>query len=249
MRHTKPEEDYFSPGFHNFVESITAAKAGGEVRYPKGCFDTRVGKSESVHEWFKRLVDGSLKGRPEAAAMEDRMAVFAHMGVSQDRIHTASIQVLIVAEDLCSFYLDPSEKHWYLRMDYDPACLGELFNHPQPHVHTSPHGTPRFVLPCLPSGNAIGDFFDFVYRNFFHEQWLGWARHAFEKWARNSMDPEAGQQFDVITEAFRAGKHEILCAAFAKQLVGMKAACADIKAGVLPFRVPTQEAGALTYEF
>jgi hypothetical protein len=66
-------------------------------------------------------------------------------------------------------------------------------------VHVVAEGAPRFAVPMgAHDGDIIGWFLDFVYRNFFHDEWLNWARRVAKM---RKIDT-----FDKLVLAFANGK-------------------------------------------
>lgn len=245
MSYPRPVEDYFSSGFRNLVVAICSHQNRSEAHFPYGCHETRISSQDSVHTWFTRLVDNQLKGRVEECAVETNMGVFAHLRYRDGLIAYANIQVIVAEADLETFYLDDKTPCSYFRFDYDLDCLGKMFKEPQPHVHTVPEGAPRFGQH-LQRGNAVVDFFDFIYRNYHHAKWISWARYAYSR-----EGPALGREEDVfkpIEEAFKANKHQELVSIYGNSLGHVKAACCALKDKLFAARIDITTAATLGYE-
>ena len=241
----RPDYDYFSPGFRNFLELI---KPYGrkEVLFPSGVAEARIGKQEHVHPWFRRLVDSALDSHVERCAVEENMGVFARLQYRDkgEIITHVNLQVLVTETDLETYYLNPDTRARYFRLDYDPDRLGPIFKEPLPHVHSRPVGAPRFSM-WAPTGNVVVDFFDFIYRNFYHENWLGWAKHAYSRWQRST----GTDIFVPIEEAFKTKDgHTVLVSEYEKQLRDIKSACRTLKDRIFTARINAHSSKLLTYD-
>lgn len=245
MSYLKPEEHYFSPGFRNLIVAIYPHKAKKEAHFPFGCHQTRCSGQETIHEWFCRIIDTQLEGAVEKCAVETNMGVFAHLRYDEASIAYANIQVLVAEADLETYYIDSRTRCSYFRFDYDLGCLGEIFKEPHPHIHSAPEGAPRFGPP-IQHGNAVLDFFDFIYRNFHHEKWIEWARFAYDR-----EGPFFGREEDIfepIEAAFKANKHQELVSVYSKPLGHMKAACRSLKDKLFTGRIDLATAATIAYD-
>jgi hypothetical protein len=235
-------DNFFSQCFCDLLEGI-APYGRTEARYPAECKDHRISEGEGAHGWFKRLIDGPLEGRVERCAVEQNMAVVAHLEYAGEKITYANIQVLVAEADLESFYCDDAIRSWYFRLDYDLRCLGPLFKEPLPHIHCLPEGEPRFHCPA-PTGNAVVDFFDFIYRNFHPEKWRDWAHRAY---AASLLQGEK-DLFEPIKAAFATNEHEALMTKYSDGLIALKRVCRNLKDDVFRHRIDPELADALSYD-
>ena len=169
--------------------------------------DAKWRRSETLHQWFKRLVDKHCKRRPEVLALEDNIAILAMLSWDNQRIIYASVPILIVPGCTLTEYYNGKAKSdgIYLRLDVSYNPLGEMFSHPLAHIHIGNGNTPRFALPGGANGNVLMDFLEFVYLNFAYEKWQNWAK---QQWMRKY--PAREQEFDLIFEAFKESRIQIL---------------------------------------
>lgn len=180
-----------------------------QTAFPMG-LDSDDGKwrrSETLHQWFKRLVDKHCDGQAAELALEDNIAILALLNWDKQRIIYASVPILIVSGcTLAEYYSGKaSSEEIYLRLDlsYDP--LGEMFSHPLAHIHFGNHKDPRFALVGGTNGNVLMDFLEFVYRNFAYAKWQKWAK---QQWMHKY--PAREQEFDLIFQAFKESRLQIL---------------------------------------
>ena len=154
----------------------------GETYYPKQLknreSEIRVSKSETVADWFIRIIDTILNGDIKACEIEDNVAVFVIIKWKNYCIDYINFQVLITTEGrLETFYNSCSSmQHQYFRLDLDYTSSNLLFKEAVPHIHSLPKGPPRFLLNYLESKNIILDFIEFIYLNYDYDKWLEWAQ-------------------------------------------------------------------------
>ena len=167
----------FSQAIDGLLAYLDGAEPVGTRTYPTGMnrATVRMAGGESLHAWFARCAEALMEGGNEIPGWQiaEDLAVFATIdwGHPGRQLKACSINVLKVSSTLEEYYLDPSAAY-YLRMDYDYGTLGPMFTHPLPHVHAWPAGTaPRFVSEGA-GGNVVVDFLEWVYRHFFHGEWL-----------------------------------------------------------------------------
>lgn len=167
--------------------------------------------NEHILEWFVRCVDQPMDGNPERWRIEEDIACFAYVEWSKgQRLKYANIQMFRTLMPLDEFYcravdaerLDELlQQCTYLRFDYDRNTVAPMFSHPLPHIHARPKGAPRFGLPSKTS-NAVMDFLEFVYGQFYHHAWTSWARRVWIGHPSNQGSESAGIEFQRIFDAF-----------------------------------------------
>ncbi len=198
----------FSSALDNVLQALNPGqRPDGEAYFPSQCrgVNLRVNTGEPPAQWFKRLVDGPLKGDIQACTLEPNLALFLQFGWERGpRFKYINCQALAVQrgtlEDVYSG--DPNAQERYLRLEYDadPLMLGELFSHPVVHIHGQPEEAPRFALESSGESNPVLlDFMDFLYRNFCHGTWSKWASAV---WRRAAPNPGAAPYFNVISDYF-----------------------------------------------
>ncbi len=190
----------FSLGSDNVLEAVKPYGC------PKSAFprnldvdDAKWRRSETLHQWFKRLVDKLCKRRPEVLALEDNIAILAMLSWDNQRIIYASVPILVVPGCTLTEYYNGKAKSdgIYLRLDVSYNPLGEVFSHPLAHIHIGNGNTPRFALPGGANGNVLMDFLEFVYLNFAYEKWQDWAT---QKWT--TRYPLRANEFHQIAQNF-----------------------------------------------
>lgn len=96
----------FSIGVDNFL-NLVRPHGRPSTSFPLGLSgnDTRRGSTESLHQWFVRLVDKYCDGDPTLVGAEDNIAIFANFGWQKDVLRYASVPTLIVIDGtLVDFY-------------------------------------------------------------------------------------------------------------------------------------------------
>lgn len=236
---------HFSPGIEN-VFTILKAKSDGRSSFPHGwkLQNGRIGSTEPVRDWFIRCVDVHLGGDHGPCQVADRLAVFAVVYWRDQTLAYVNCQALVtIGGTLEDYYLDPSVEAQYFRLDYDLDALGEMFREPSPHVHIRPDGEPRFQM--TPARNALMDFFDFIYRNYFHAEWLDWAEAQWRREAASrQLDVDA---FERVREAFAGSRYGEL-KRWSEPLGFMKRAWRRQKDALWPYALPADEVALLSYE-
>ena len=190
----------FSLGSDNVLEAVEP------YGRPKSAFpwdldvdDAKWRRSETLHQWFKRLVDKHCKRHPEVLALEDNIAILALLNWDKQRIIYASVPILIVSGcTLAEYYADgAASEEIYLRLDLSSDPLGEMLSHPLAHIHFGNRDAPRFALAGGANGNVLMDFLEFVYLNFAYKKWQNWAR---QKWI--TKYPQRANEFHQIAQNF-----------------------------------------------
>jgi hypothetical protein len=174
----------FTPALKQLIHTVRGARRTGQIVFPPRM--TRGGAMRVAHEpahiWLRRCAEAF--GGIDQVALEDNLALFMVVHVRGSRIEYANLQALWADLPLAKLVeRSGTEMHRYLRLDYDPGVLGPLLKEPMPHVHTEAEGEPRFALPAL-DRDVVGWFLDFVYRNFFYDDWILWAEHVWADWCR-----------------------------------------------------------------
>ena len=240
----------FSDGIADLVCDIHPySQNQGNKWFPRK-WDPVAGKqrgNESLHAWYRRCVDTYFDGKPDRYAIEENFAAFVSVRwVDDTKLIFVSAQAIIVRnKTLASFYANDSDEVQYLRLDYNGGRIGAMFKEHWPHVHIAEDGEPRF--PCDPSttGNIVIDFFDFIYRNYYHPKWLAWAQLV---WAPHVVrlglvaDP-----FPVVADAFNAHKINALLSTYRDYVVMMKQAWRENNDKLLPLFVDNGNCRLLSY--
>ncbi|MGD0898516.1 MAG: hypothetical protein ABR915_11815 [Thermoguttaceae bacterium] len=211
----------FSVGADRLLQEIRGYSKDGTALFPRN-LDTggaRRQPDETVHHWFRRLVDDYADSRPKACAVEDNIAVFAALQWRHMTLTCASIQVIVARCDLDDFYLadpaDPADARYlrdaqYLRLDLDYETLGDLFSHPLPHVHVGEGFSARFALDGGNSGNIVADFIEFIYRHHVPLKWRRWAEREWNRHFAALAGDEDDNPLPRILEAFDSNQFDIL---------------------------------------
>jgi hypothetical protein len=108
-------------------------------------------------------------------------------------------------------------------MDFDPTALGPILKEALPHIHVVPDGEPRFGISVPASGDVVGEFVDFVYRNYFHDDWQSWARAV---WEQECQQVGKVSRFVTIADAYRTAKVRLLATELKDELVQLKSCLA-----------------------
>jgi hypothetical protein len=237
--------DHLSQGVENLLHVLSPwGRPEGESVFPAGLkADVPRAKDEdSARTWFVRVVDTVLEGNVQSCAVEPQLGLFASLRWREgDQLQFVRMHALVCEGTLEELYWDEAETlaAYYLRLDYDLSALGGLFSHPQPHVHVTPWKFAlRFPADMAETGNVVMDFLDFIYRNFFHDRWMDWARAT---WAHEADRRVMQNLFEPISEAFRASKPGVLSQpAYAESLRMMKRTLRERRDSLFSLRVPLE---------
>lgn len=188
------------------------ARPSGEARFPPNLPSrgARRRSGESARHWLHGCIE-LLGGGVDAVAIEDTLALFVELHWAERAISYANIQALWTSVPLREF-VDACESpsHQYLRLDYHPdEALGQLLKEPHPHLHVDADGEPRFPVPLSASKDVVGWFVDFVYRNFFYEDWIAWAKEA---WDHQCRETNRENRWPRLVQAFNQSKLQVILA-------------------------------------
>jgi hypothetical protein len=176
----------FTPGLEQLVYTLGIARPSARVAFPPAMARGKARRhaDETATAWLRRCADEL--GGIEKIVVEENLALLLVVHVVDDKITYANLQALWAAVPLTQYASgDGTERHAYLRLDHDLSALGPLLKEPQPHVHVEADGGPRFPI-AAPPGEVVGWFIDFVYRNFFYDDWIVWAEVAWDDWCRET---------------------------------------------------------------
>lgn len=174
----------FTQAVEQLVHWVRGTSRTGRIAFPPQLAHANIRRKadEPSHTWLRRCADAF--GGIEHVVLEDNLAMLIVMRLDGARITYANLQALWAEAPLAMFMNGTgTEMHRYLRLDYDLSALGPLLKEPMPHVHVEADGEPRFPVPA-PDCDILGWFLDFIYRNFFYEDWILWAEVAWDDWCR-----------------------------------------------------------------
>ncbi|MEO7035871.1 MAG: hypothetical protein ABI335_18775 [Polyangiaceae bacterium] len=141
--------------------------------------------------------------------MEENLALLLVVRVNDGRLEYANLQALWAEVSIANFAAgDGTASHRYLRADHDTSALGPLLKEPLPHVHVEADGEPRFPVHLTGGQDLVGWFLDFVYRNFFYEDWIVWAEVAWEDWCIQTNRPNRWQRLVQVFNQSNVGALE-----------------------------------------
>jgi len=198
---------------------------------------------------FRRCVANSLGGFVSGCAIEDNLAVFAFVRWRETtRLSQVHIQAIKTEDcDLKDYYAIDGKDHdvTYYRLDLD-RFIGKLFTHPFPHVHISPHETPRYAINGWQSGNVVVDFLEHVYIQSFHDKWASWAEGIWGKHWDAMGKPAHENPFQTILKAAVDNQYTVLLQ-YAREIEILKSLLFSKKAEAFPFRVDMERCRLLAY--
>jgi hypothetical protein len=166
----------------------------------------RMSDGETLHQWFTRCVNAfAAKNWPLErweAAPDLAIMALVEWGEPGKELNGCSVQVVKTEGALSDYLVDDKITSYYFRFDWDYGTLGPLFTHPLPHVHAwKEDDAPRFV--CEGDGcNVIVDFLEWIFRHFYHDDWLLWATDVCEV----EFDRRFGKEKNPLDRIFRAFK-------------------------------------------
>jgi hypothetical protein len=135
--------------------------------------------------WFKRIVreasgrtdakDDLVKSVIESCEIAEGVALFVSLKWKAGKITYLSAQVFVtLSADLIEFFNGADSDSRYYRLDFSSEERGNLFDHPFPHLHTIPEGSPRLPWHFRPNITPIFSFLEFVFINHQYERWKRW---------------------------------------------------------------------------
>ena len=143
-------------------------------------------------EWFVRIVreaskmssiqDLEVRSVIESCQLAKGLAAFASLSWKRGAITYLSMQVFATPGISLENYFDGGEclidgkpaVPRYYRLDFSPSERGNLFDHPFPHIHSIPDGSPRFPWTFSPSVFPALSFLEFVIANHQYDSWKQW---------------------------------------------------------------------------
>ena len=235
-----PIQAFDSLGANTLLEILhPGSRPDGRTVFPSAWDENslRMGDVETIWDWFLRVVNHF--GDVAPFQIEENMACFVVVGWASQTINYINFQVVLSLEKtLEELYCDSSRADdlLYFRLDYDFSALGEVFSHPHPHLHFQARDAPRFCLGEIGTGNAILDYLDFLYRNFYHAKWQRWAESVV---ARFDHDPKHDGEFSRVESAYKQSEHESLVQNHSAYLGKIKQALRVWKDKKYPLRIDT----------
>lgn len=240
----------FSAGVDAIVQAIHpySQKEGHRWFPPK--WEPEAGKqggNEPLLDWYRRCVDTYFGKSPNRYAIEENFASFVSVRwVEETKLTYVSAQAIIVRnKTLKSYYANGSDEVQYLRLDYHGARIGAMFKEHWPHVHIAEDGEPRFPSDYSTTGNIVIDFFDFIYRNYYHSKWIDWAELIYDDYASKlGVSPNP---FPAIRQAFDAHQIPLLLGKYRPYLEQMKRAWRENNDSLLPLFISNENCRLLSY--
>lgn len=229
-----PVDIFGSPGAQSVIARMTpdkGAPTGSRRIAPTNTLavDLRISESESVQQWFRRVIgNDDIEQRIEQCAVADDCAFFGEISWANDAIHYCRFQVLItVGMTLSQFYSQASESLFYYRLETDLSALGQLFSHPQPHLHTLPKDAPRFPFIARNNEFILISFLEFIFLNHFYNSWL--------KWAENKGTTRISREaFEDIVFSFEGSKTRHIVQDLGSEIAELKSALREAKEAEVP---------------
>lgn len=228
----------FSEGANNAIQALYPHnEKSGDVAFPprhQASESLRVGGSETLHEWFRRVIgpDDVADSNIDRCAIRDNFAFFGRVSWDADGINYCGLQALVTREcSLTDYYLaDASSIQklvvFYYRLDLDVKMPGPVFKEAMPHIHCIPDGPPRFPFVCSDEYLPVS-FLEFIFLNHFHDDWLKWARSEVSK--RGADLP-----FEGIVEGYNSGSIVERIGEFRLNLAALKKLLFDAKRARVP---------------
>jgi hypothetical protein len=198
----------FTPGLEQLLHTIRpGARPAGRATFPYNLPEGAARRSgtEAAHEWLRRCVDTHFEGSTAAVAVEANLALFLVVRWENQQVAYANLQALWCELPLDKFVSSTGSAHRYLRLDYDLGALGPLLKEPQPHVHVEADGEPRFPVPTAIGNDVVGWFLDFVYRNFFYEDWIFWVEALWDGFCLERGRPNHWQRLVQVFDQSAVG--------------------------------------------
>lgn len=212
----------------------------GERHYPSQLKNkqsvSKISKSESIQQWFIRIVKEILDGNIEICQIENNIAVFATIKWSNNQINYINFQSLItIGGNLQQYFNNSSSiEHQYFRLDLDYNSSSLLFKETVPHIHTLPKGRPRFFFDYRESKNILLDFLEFVYFNYKNDVWLDWA---WSVWKKSVSKKYEEDNLTKILEASRTNQLIPNIEEYKNDIVDFKKALKREKEKVIPLPI------------
>jgi hypothetical protein len=199
---------FLSSAIAGMLTGLEGTAPTGSRSYPKVADKqtVRMSGGETVHEWFTRCVNAfAVQDWPLEkweAAPDLAIMALVDWGEPGKELKACSIQAVKTEGALSDFLVDNTITAYYFRFDWDYGTLGPLFTHPLPHVHAwKEDDAPRFV--CEGDGcNVIVDFLEWIFRHFYHDDWLMWAADVCEA----EFDKKFGKETNPLDRIFLAFK-------------------------------------------
>lgn len=243
--------ELFTANFHWFFQRLSPHPGPeGRVVVPENLNprDAIVQANESVRDMFVRCVN-STTGDPRDYLIADDLAVLGHVSWRRKHeLYNACIQVIKTeGVDIETFYRRAAQDRIrYFRLDVDSAHTGMIFTHPHPHIHVQPNGGSRFTLGGWQSTNVVVDFFEHVFLECYHDQWLAWAEGIWNRHWAATRSHGTFNPFRTIVEAFRDSQFHLL-ENFANEIDELKTELRNVKNEAYRLRVDDSRASLLLY--
>ncbi len=219
---------FISSGANNLISSMNIGNRPDGTHYvPLVCGKKikegmRIG-DEALREWFLRCVSS---GSYSDFCIEDNIAVLGIKKWDKSGLKYLNLQALVTLRgtiaDMCRSGENNNEwndKCHYYRLEYDPSKPGPIFKEPLPHVHVYPGGAPRFQFSGCDPKTLFVDFIEFLYLNYAHSKWVGWARRI---WKQGTDFSPCEDSFDAVVAAYDGGRSSELMGRYKGSVIDLK---------------------------
>lgn len=243
--------ELFTENFHWFFQRLNPHTGPeGRVSVPLALNprDAIVRGNETVRDMLVRCINNTT-GDPRDCLIVDDLAVLGHVSWREDRVlHNACIQVIKTeGVDIETFYRRPAQDRFrYFRLDVDSARTGVIFTHPHPHLHVQPNGGSRFALAGWQSSNVVVDFFEHVFLECFHAQWMTWAEDIWNRHWAATRGAGTPNPLRIIVDAFRDSQFHVL-ENYANEINELKTELRNAKNEAYGLRVDESRVALLLY--
>lgn len=197
----------FTPALEQLIYTIRG-RHSGRVAFPPPLPEgaARRKDGESAQLWISRCIEAV--GGVGQLVVEDNLAMILVIKVHEQQLEYASLQALWAEVSIADFAAgDGTARHQYLRADHDTSALGPLLKESLPHVHAAAERAPRFPIFLPAGGDVVSWFIDFVYRNFFYDHWIAWAKRGWADWC---VETSRVNRWERLVQAFDQSKVELI---------------------------------------
>lgn len=204
---------FLNDGITSVISILEAQKFTENAVYPPHLNEyqhlLRGKSSESAKQFLYRILhEDEWMNEIYSQKVSEKFLVFIEIRHKQQVVDFVNVQAFITEEiDLMDLAVQNWEdiketgKVFYYRLDYDINNLGDFFKEPLPHIHIQPKGNPRVSLANV-NDDLLINFFEFIYKNHFYEEWL--------EWTLNTLDDYKRSSFSEIRTCYKSNNYETL---------------------------------------
>lgn len=204
--------NYLSYGITNLLSTIQPGKRrkSGTIRFPSDWHQSISRKYNGPPgEWFENCLNDLSNSLDNIWINKNFICFFVLKWSNYSEINYLCLHSIVTQNHtLEDLYIDPKKSCQYFRIEVHESQFGPFYKEPYPHIHIGLDGEPRFGLNIENNCYVLQEFFEFIYRNYFFDEWLSWCRDIYIK--KIARKPSDVKDFNKLIHGFNSGNLKFL---------------------------------------